>query len=192
MKTEDLFLYDAIQGNKKPFADAVYAASAKLGILPEWLMTAMHFESKLNPKARNPGSSATGLIQFMDATARDLGTTTDQLYNMPGEIQMNYVYKYLSRYAGKMKSLGDVYLAIFYPSALGKGPGYILPLSERTVQLNKALDANKDNKLSAGEITSVIYNYFNKLKTKYPYTGQTLAIISSLLIFAALVKFVQS
>lgn len=194
MKQSDLFLFDAIPGTapeKVKFADAVFAYSAKLGILPEWLMTAMHFESKLNPKAQNPGSSATGLIQFMQATATELGTTIDALYNMPAVNQLYYVYKYLSRYAGKLKSLGDVYLAIFYPKAIGKDRNYILPVSERTVQLNKVLDKNKDKKLSRGEIESVIYNYFEALKKKYPYTNQLIITVSSLLIFAALVKLVS-
>lgn len=40
---------------------------------PEWLWEVMNFESRLNPKAANPLSSAKGLIQFIDSTARGLG-----------------------------------------------------------------------------------------------------------------------
>lgn len=192
MKVNDLFLFDAIPGaapEKEKFASAVYMYSAKLGILPDWLMVAMHFESKLNSKAQNPNSSGTGLIQFMDATARALGTSTAALYQMPAVDQLYYVYKYLQPYAGRLKSLGDVYLAIFYPAAIGKPASYILPVSERTVQINKVLDRNHDNKLSRAEIENVIYSYFESLKKKFPYIGQTMAIISTLLIFAALIKF---
>jgi len=191
MKTTDLFLFDAIPGTapeKEKFASAVFMYSAKLGILPEWLMTAMHFESRLNSKAKNPNSSATGLIQFMDATARSLGTSTAALYQMPAVDQLYYVYKYLQPYAGKLKSLGDVYLAIFYPAAIGKASNYILPVNEKTVQINRVLDKNQDNKLSRGEIEAVIYSHFEALKKKFPYIGQTMAIISTLLIFAALIK----
>src|SRR5690349_113325 len=47
----------------------------------DWLMACMAFETGLtfSPSVRNPASSATGLIQFMDATAKGLDTTTQAL-----------------------------------------------------------------------------------------------------------------
>lgn len=194
MKTTDLFLYQAIPGDeaeKKEFANNVFKYSAKLGILPEWLMIAMYFESRLNSRARNPNSSATGLIQFMEATALALGTTTDKLYFMHQTTQLDYVYKYLSRYAGKMKSLGDVYLAVFYPAAVGKTDAYILPLSENSVNLNKILDKNKDHKLTKKEITEVIYSYFEFLKKKFKYTGSYIGVIALLVVGASILKMIQ-
>jgi hypothetical protein len=194
MKTTDLFLYEAIPGDeaeKKEFGNDVFKYSAKLGILPEWLMVAMYFESKLNSKARNPNSSATGLIQFMEATAKGLGTSTEKLYFMPQITQLSYVYKYLNRYAGKMKSLGDVYLAIFYPAAVGKSDDYILPLSENSVNLNKVLDKNKDHKLTKKEITEVIYSYFEFLKKKFKYIGASIGVITLFIIGASILKMIQ-
>jgi Transglycosylase SLT domain len=181
-----LFLIDQVKrSNLIAFENKVNEIAARLGILPEWLMIAMHFESKLDPSKKNPGSSATGLIQFMSATAKNLGTTVEALQNMPGEAQLNYVYAYLKPYAGRIKSLGDLYLAIFYPSALGRGPDYILPLSTNTVRLNKVLDSNADDKLSAGEITAVIYRYFTALKKKYNYIQENIlpALILGTLIY---------
>lgn len=61
---------------------------------------------------------ATGLIQFMPATAAGLGTTTQAIYKMTNVQQLDYVYKYFVPYKGKLKNYADLYLATFYPRAL--------------------------------------------------------------------------
>src|SRR5690625_4614109 len=64
------------------FCKTAIALSRKLKIDPSWLMACMAFESArtFRPDIRNAaGSGATGLIQFMPATARGLGTTVDAL-----------------------------------------------------------------------------------------------------------------
>jgi hypothetical protein len=47
-------------------------------------MACMAFEKgeTFSPCVKNPGSSATGLIQFMSSTAKSLGTTTNDLCKM--------------------------------------------------------------------------------------------------------------
>jgi hypothetical protein len=67
----------------------------------------------------NKISGATGLIQFMPSTAKSLGTTTDVLLSMNNIQQLNYVLAYLRPYKGKMNNFVDVYLAVFYPAAIG-------------------------------------------------------------------------
>ena len=124
-----LFLYDQIKGDtaeKELFAEKVVKYADMLNTNPDWLMLLMYFESRLNPAAQNSTSKATGLIQFMPPTARYLGTSTDELKQMKGSEQLDYVYQYFKPYKGKLGTLTDVYLTIFYPYAVGKPETYVL------------------------------------------------------------------
>jgi hypothetical protein len=102
---------------------------------PGWLANAINFESGFSPTIRNGAcmdayptriseKCATGLIQFMPATATNLGTTTDALAAMGAVEQMDWVYKYFSPYKGRLGSSADIYMTIFFPVAVGHGPGY--------------------------------------------------------------------
>ena len=111
------------------YADEIVRVSDLLGIDPGWLANVINFESKGgDPKARQSRTKATGLIQFMPCptcTAEELGTTIDALYKMTGRQQMYYVEKYLLRKAkgapgGRLTSQEDVYMAVFYPKAIGR------------------------------------------------------------------------
>lgn len=107
------------------------AIAYRLGIPEWWLQVVFAIESGDNPAAVNPYTGATGLIQFMPTTAKELGFTTDQIKLMNYEEQLFLVYRYLNRY--KPKSLVDTYLSIFYPYAVGKPQSYIIG-SERNAQ----------------------------------------------------------
>ncbi len=143
-----------IKENKIEFTEKVNNISGELGIDPNWLMFVMWFESKLNPQAVNPISGATGLIQFTPSTARGLGTTTDVLRHMDNVQQLDYVLAYLRPYKGKMKTWVDVYLAVFYPKAMGK-PNYVIT-SDIVAKQNKIFDINKDLDISVKEIETVL------------------------------------
>ena len=116
-----------IKENREEFTEKVNNISNELGIEANWLMFVMWFESRLNPKAVNPVSNATGLIQFMPLTAKGLNTTISELKAMSNVEQLDYVLKYLKPYKGKMKTWVDVYLAVFYPKAMGKPHFVITP-----------------------------------------------------------------
>lgn len=145
-----------IKENREEFTEKVYKISNELGIEANWLMFVMWFESRLNPQAVNPISGATGLIQFMPSTARSLGTTTDVLKRMNNIQQLDYVLAYLRPYRGRMKSWVDVYLAVFYPKAIGKPHFVITP--DIVAKQNKIFDINKDLDISVKEIETVLKN----------------------------------
>jgi hypothetical protein len=109
------------------YADEIVRVAAGLGIRPAWLANVINFESGGDPKAKNP-SGATGLIQFMDATARELGTTTSALAGMSGRDQMLFVERYfrLSRIPKPLRSQLDVMMAVYYPYAIGRGTEYVI------------------------------------------------------------------
>jgi hypothetical protein len=143
-----------IKENKKEFTEKVNNICTELRIEANWLMFVMWFESRLNPQAVNPISGATGLIQFMPSTARSLGTTTDVLKHMSNVQQLDYVLAYLRPYKGRMKTWVDVYLAVFYPKAMGK-PNFVIT-SDIVAKQNKIFDLNKDLDISVKEIETAL------------------------------------
>ena len=143
-----------VKENKKEFALKVTDICNQLNIKPDWLMFVMWFESKLNPQAVNPISGATGLIQFMPSTARSLGTTTAVLKRMSNVQQLDYVLAYLRPYKGRMKTWVDVYLAVFYPKAMGN-PNFVIT-SDIVAKQNKIFDLNKDLDISVKEIETAL------------------------------------
>jgi peptidoglycan hydrolase-like protein with peptidoglycan-binding domain len=127
----------------------------RLGVSPEGLFAMMNNESGLNPRAVNGGSGATGLIQFMPATARALGTTTAALRNMSSTDQLTYVGRYFQPYKGKIHNATDLYIATFYPAALGKPDSWVMGGQNGTAgavaRANPIFDLNRDGRITAGE-----------------------------------------
>lgn len=124
---------------------------------PSDLMSCMAWESgeSFSPSIRNgAGSGATGLIQFMPATAKSLGTTTDKLAKMTAYDQLEYVYRYFRPYRGRLHNLGDIYMAILWPAGVGKSDNWVLWDSKSrptTYRQNIGLDVNKDGVITRGE-----------------------------------------
>ena len=121
------------------------------------LMACMAWESgrTFSPSVVNKaGSGATGLIQFMPNTAISLGTTTAALARMSAEDQLNYVYKYFRPFKGRLRNLGDVYMAILWPAGVGQPDSFVLWDKETrptTYRQNAGLDVNKDGRITRAE-----------------------------------------
>lgn len=127
------------------FLNKVSEICGRLGASPDDLMSVMAFESSLDHRTVNYGSGATGLIQFMPSTARGLGTTTAALKNMTAIRQLDYVYEYFRPYRGRISTLGDMYMAVLWPSGIGKSDNYGLFVKGTSAYRgNSALDINRD------------------------------------------------
>ena len=139
------------------FMSSVERVSGNLDIPQEDLLRAMHFETggTFSTSIKNPTGSATGLIQFIESTAKSLGTSTAALAKMSREEQMEYVEKYLKPYKGRMKDFGDIYMAIHLPVAVGKSDDYVIydneNLRTQAYKQNRGLDTNNDGKVTKGE-----------------------------------------
>jgi len=154
------------------FEGKVRSVAKALDIAPEWLMAVMYSESKFNPAVVNHrGSGATGLIQFMVPTVRELndrmGTELymSDIQRMSAETQMNLVYEYLQtvreRY-GDFDNLTELYLAILYPRALDQDPCYSLYAKpSRAYTQNAGLDENGDGVVTVSDIDA-------RMKRLYP------------------------
>lgn len=136
-------------GIDDPFlAQKIVDVSKNLEISPSVLGGVIDYESggSFDPaKPNEAGSGAIGLIQFMPNTARGLlheageegfapskdknirdqrkAAATERFANMTAVEQMDWVEKYLAPYKGRLKTVEDIGLAVFYPKAIGK-PDY--------------------------------------------------------------------
>jgi hypothetical protein len=139
------------------FRERVLWIADDLGCNPDHLMACMAWESgeTFRPDIKNmAGSGATGLIQFMPSTARGLGTTTAELAALSAEDQLRFVYKYFEPLRGKLNSLGDVYMAILWPKAVGKPDHFVLFDRKKTpvaFRQNAGLDVNHDGLVTRAE-----------------------------------------
>lgn len=144
----------------RAFTEKVKAVAKRLRISADWLMGVMKSESNIDHQAVNPYSGATGLIQFMPNTAADFGTTTAALKAMSALDQLDYVEAYyahrIEQY-GRIKSAMDLYLATFYPYAIGKPKGFILGSEVSTgraraiANQNPGMDTNGSGTISKRE-----------------------------------------
>lgn len=92
--------------------------SAALGINYNDLIKLIDFESGFNPQAKNPYSSARGLIQFTDQSAQGLGflNSIELVTQHPTvEDQLQIVGEYLSQYY-PFTNQQDLYMSVFYPA----------------------------------------------------------------------------
>jgi len=134
-------------------ADICRALHWPIDYLP-WLMACIAFESgtTFSPSVRNrAGSGATGLIQFMPATAEGMETTTDALAAMTAVQQLTYVQLYFQPYAARIRSLADMYMAILLPKFIGADGDAVLFSGGTPYRQNSGLDANSDGKVTKDE-----------------------------------------
>lgn len=144
------------------FRDRLFEICQILGVEPDYLMACIAFESAetFRPDIRNAaGSGATGLIQFMPATARGLGTTTDALAAMTAEQQLEWVLAYFLPYKGRLHTLADVYMAILWPAGIGKPDDWTLwdqASRPTTYRQNAGLDLNGDGRITKAEAAAKV------------------------------------
>lgn len=145
------------------FRERVKWIGEQLGLDPSDLMACIAFESgeTFSASVRNAaGSGAVGLIQFMPQTATMLGTTTEMLGQMKAEDQLNYVYKYFAPMKGRLRDLGDIYMAILWPAGIGKPDSWVMftkaGYRPQLYLQNKGLDLNRDGDVTRGEALAMI------------------------------------
>lgn len=124
-----------------------------------WLMSCMAFETgeEFTATVKNAaGSGAVGLIQFMPATATDLGTSIEALTAMTPERQLAWVEKYFEPYAPRINSLSDCYMAILLPKYVGKPDDSVLFSDGVAYRQNSGLDMDKDGRITKAEATTLV------------------------------------
>ena len=139
--------------------------ASAVGVKSNDLMAIFKQESGVNPAAVNSMSGATGLIQFMPATAQRLGTTTDALKQMDGVEQLDYVYKYFKMTGVGSGSLGDLYMAVFMPKYVGYDDTTVLGqsgapgFSGKVYAQNAGLDRNRDGTITVADVKNSVARF---------------------------------
>ena len=100
----------------------------KHGFTVEELLNVIQKESNFDTSAKNPTSSATGLIQFMPGTAEGLGTNIEEVSSMGAIDQLDLVDKYFTQ---NHKKGQHPYITIAYPAAANMGMDDIIPKGEK-------------------------------------------------------------
>ncbi|MCH7328961.1 hypothetical protein [Acinetobacter modestus] len=138
-------------------AKKIAEVANRIGVEPNDLAAIISFETggTFSPKAKNPDSSATGLIQFMGKNASKSGNynngtyygmTRDQFSNLSFDEQMGYVEKYYKDrgFDGKSKrSIADAYTAV---------TGYGYKQGSSQYDLNPLWDTNNNKVIEKGEM----------------------------------------
>lgn len=141
------------------FRAALIAICGRLKLEPDFLMAVIAFETgrSFRPDTVNKASGATGLIQFMPKTAKALGTSTAALAGMSAVAQLAYVEAYLKPFTSRLDRLSDVYMAVLWPAAVGKGETHVLFAEpSKAYRLNSGLDRNRDGKVTKAEASARI------------------------------------
>lgn len=154
------------------FLVGVNQMARRLGVQGGDLMRIMNFESGLDPSKRNSVSGATGLIQFMPGTARELGTTTDALSRMTRAQQLPYIEEYLKRH-GVTAGMGleQLYMSILTGSA--GNTGALWRRGSVEYKQNSGLDTDKDGIITSAEAVAKVQAAWTRDRASI---NQTLAI----------------
>lgn len=93
---------------------AITSAASKYGVSPDYMRVVAHLESKGDPNAQNPRSSAGGLFQFIDSTAKDYGLSNKKDPYASSDAAARLMRdnaKGLRAVLGREPNAGELYLA---------------------------------------------------------------------------------
>ncbi len=101
----------------------------KLGVKWPRLFHLIEFESRWNTTIKNPLSSARGIIQWIDKTARGLGysSSLDLIKKNPTRIQQLEVVYHTLKIWKPFPTNQSLYMAVFYPKYRYAHPDKIFP-----------------------------------------------------------------
>lgn len=131
------------------------AVADNIGMKPEWLYNVIALESAWKPNAYNAVTGATGLIQFIPRTMKDMGVLSPTLAAkipvkgaVPSDIKAQAKTEFLAKYPnieaqlngpvrqylrmyGPYSTEQSAYLAVFYPAYRNKPLSELFPDSVR-------------------------------------------------------------
>jgi hypothetical protein len=140
--------------------NAFVGAMQGAGLDPVSVAAAIEFESagSWSPAARNASSGATGLIQFMPSTAKQMGTSTEALAQLSFVGQLQWVLKYFQAQGiSRLKRLVDTYAAVFWPAAIGTSADHVIAVAgSPAYDQNKALDPKGNGQITTGDLDAVM------------------------------------
>lgn len=128
------------------------------------MLCVMMSESGVHAAARNPGSEASGLIQFMPSTLERLGWERgpEAFRRLSAADQLPFVEAYFWPHRGKVVSTAAAYVVTFLPADVDHAgdPDFVLVAKGGrrgwAFAQNAAFDANHDARITVGELDQAI------------------------------------
>lgn len=140
------------------FRTAVREVAKELNIEANWMMATMAFETgnSFLPYVKNPSSGAVGLLQFTKtglSSPAMSGYTQVKISRMTAVEQIKGpVRDYFMQYRGRIRNLGDTYMAVFAPVGLGKPDSTVLYTSPSAeYNQNAPLDTQRKGYITRGD-----------------------------------------
>ncbi|HDG7211737.1 phage tail tape measure protein [Acinetobacter nosocomialis] len=156
-------------------AKSILKVAKEIGVDPNDLAAVISFETggTFSPSVKNPNSSATGLIQFMEGSGgtkgKYYGMNRKKFSSLSFDEQMVYVEKYFKDRgfkSSKKRDVADLYTAV---------TGYGYKKGSKAYELNKVWDSNGDGYIAKGEM---VQNKSFKAHQKNYYSQDDLSSFS--------------
>lgn len=150
--------------NNEEFLGCLDGLAQRLNVPADSILAVMQIESRLNPQAVNASTGASGLNQIMPSTAQGLGYNIEQIRSMSGSQQMcGPTTAYFTRVRmPAAPTTADLYLANFYPAAVGQSDEYVLgnhpPLTPQRVAAQNPAFVNSQGVITVGSVRQYIAN----------------------------------
>lgn len=136
----------------------------------------IYYESRFKTKAINLIGSV-GLIQFTPDNKNENFKVINgnlyllkDIYNMTFDEQIELTFQYYKPYIGKLDTLLNVYLAVFFPYFIGKDLHSIMQTKHLSSKLiakqNPSFDTNKNGQITLSEFDIFINKQFSTLIKK--------------------------
>lgn len=154
------------------FKAAVFWIKDQIKLNPDFLMSCSAFETggTFSPSIKNPVSSATGLIQFMDGTVQSMlqhypqlaamapNRKAHDLASLTAVQQLSWVYYYFKGFGNDLSSwsLEDTYMAILLPNMIGKPLDSPMNWNASAYRVNRGLDLDRNGTVTKREATGNI------------------------------------
>lgn len=141
------------------FFVTIIQIAERLGASPLDILRVCMAESGCRSSARNPTSSASGLIQFMaDYWQKTWSFTRDEFTALSAEDQLPCVEEYFRPYKGRLVNVSAVYAAVFLPVVLPHAaePGWVIAAPKGpfawVYSANQGLDVGQKGHIAVNDL----------------------------------------
>lgn len=136
------------------FRTKLRGVAARVGTSAAYLALVISFETAgtFEASKQNPLSHALGLLQFMPSTLDKMGVSYERARSMSNVEQLDLVEQYLRPWAGRVRSLASLYMAVLWPRLVGATETAVL-FHKGSIEYaqNHGLDVNADGSVQVGE-----------------------------------------
>ena len=161
--------------------------AGRIAVPVDWLAALINFETAgtWDPLVKNPNSSARGLIQFVDATARTLGyrDSLDLVQKHPSISSQlrGPVLRYFQNFREPVKSKQDFYMRVFLPAYRFAAPDAVIYSDDS--EKRKKFQAANPGVVTVADYVNKLESQYKRAKVRFPSSSNGVFIALALLGF---------